>query len=146
MLLPRLKTSQKKTDFPVDYKKLVKDVIQKNFKAHVKGKTVLVEGSIYSEEVTLRIGIQEKNTLAQMNFEASVGHSMKAKNIMDQLYLALDGLGAMMEQYFTAKGDIDLPTKWTEFTLDNKPVYLQTSTENSELEAQADEILKNSQN
>jgi hypothetical protein len=146
MFEPRLKTSFKKTDFPIDYIKMVRDVIQKNFKKNLKDKEVLVEGFIYNEEVLLRIGFRGKKALTQFNFEASVIYSMKTKNIMDQIYLALDGLGAMIDQYFKASGDLELPKVWTEFKLDGKSVYLQTSAENSDLEAQADKLLKESEN
>jgi hypothetical protein len=146
MFSPRLKTSIKKTAFPLDYIKMVKDVIQKNFKKNTANKDVVVEGAIYNEEVLVRIGFREKKSIVQMNFEASVEHSMKKKNIMEQIYLALDGLGAMIDEYFKADGDIELPKTWTEFKLDGKLVYLQTSTENSDLESQADELLKNSLN
>jgi hypothetical protein len=144
MVIPRLKTSTRRTDFPIDYVKMVRDVIQKNFKAHLKDKDIVIEGGIYQEEVVLRIGFRTKKSIKQMNFEASVVYSMKTKNIMDQIYLALDGLGAMIDQYFQAEGEIELPTLWTEFVLDKRPMYLQTSTENSDLEGQADEILKKS--
>jgi len=144
MMEPRLKNSVKKTDLPIDYVKMVKDVIEKNFKKYLKDKTVVVEGAIYTEEVLVRIGFRAKKGIKQMNFEASVMYSVKTKNIMDQIYLALDGLGAMVDQYFQADGDIELPTLWTEFVLDQRPVYLQTSTENSSLEEEANKILKNS--
>ena len=144
MMEPRLKNSVKKTDLPIDYIKMVKDVIEKNFKKHLKDKTVVVEGAIYTEEVLVRIGFRAKKGVKQMNFEASVMYSVKTKNIMDQIYLALDGLGAMIDQYFQANEDIELPTLWTEFILDQRPVYLQTSTQNSRLEEEADKILKNS--
>jgi hypothetical protein len=146
MLKPRLKSSLKKTEFPLDYIKMVRDIIQKNFKKDVASKDVIVEGAIYNDEVLLRIGFREKNSITQMNFEASVEHSLKKKNIMEQIYLSLDGLGAMIDEYFKADGDIELPKSWTEFKLDGKLVYLQTSTENSDLEAEADKILKNSLN
>jgi hypothetical protein len=144
MMEPRLKNSVKKTDLPLDYIKMVKDVIGKNFKKYLKDLTVVVEGAIYTEEVLVRIGFRAKKGVKQMNFEASVMYSLKTKNIMDQIYLALDGLGAMIDQYFQAEGDLELPTLWTEFVLDQRPVYLQTSTENSELEDEANKILKDS--
>jgi hypothetical protein len=144
MLNPRLKTSLKKTELPVDYIKLVKDVIGKNFKKYLKDKDVIVEGGIYSEEVLIRIGFRTKKSIKQINFEASVLFSIKKKDIMDQIYLALDALGALIDQYFKADGEIEVPKLWTEFDLDGKKIHLQTSTENSDLEAQADEILKNS--
>lgn len=143
MIKPRLKTSKKGTELPLDYIKMVKDVISKSFKKHLKGQTVIVEGMIYPEEVLLRIGFKENTSIKQKNFESSVGFSPKEKNVLQQINLSIDALGSMIDQYFTSKEDIDLPLVWTEFKMEGKPVYLQTTGENSDLEAKADEFLKN---
>lgn len=141
---PRLKTSLKAQDFPLDYIKMIRDVIGKNFKKDVKDKNVLVQGLIYPEEILIRIGFQDKGALTQRGFEASIGHSISKKNIMEQIYVALDALGSMIEQYFKAEGDLELPKTWNSFDLDGQKVFLMTSTENPDLEALADEFLKKS--
>ena len=102
----------------------------------------MVEGFIYSEEILLRVGFREKSGISQMNFEASLEYSIKKKNIMTQIYLALDALGSMIDQYFKAEGDIELPIVWNEFRIDGCDVHLMTSRENSDLEAAADQFLK----
>jgi len=138
---PRLPSSKKKQDFPLDYIKMIRDVISKNFKK-TKGKKVIVEGAIYNEEVCLRIGFIDPGAIKQVNFEASVDYSVKKKNIMEQIYLALDALGSLIEQYFHADGDIEVPKSWHEFKLDDKFVHLQVSSINNELESKAAKLLK----
>jgi hypothetical protein len=139
---PRLKTSKKSTDFPSDYIKLIKDVIGKNFKKYLKDKTIVAEGFIYPEEIVVRIGFKSKGAAAQRNFEASVDYSPKKKNVLDQINLAMDALGSVIDQYFKADEELDLPLTWEKFDLEGKSVYLRFTRLNPELEAQADEMLK----
>jgi len=139
---PRLKTSKKKTEFPIDYIKLIKEVVSKNFKKPLKENRLIVEGYIFAAEILIRIGFQDKKTIAQRNFEASVEYSAKAKDIMAQIYLAIDALGAMIDQFYKSEDEDDLPSQWLEFKLDGKSVYLKSTRENSDLEAQANALLK----
>jgi hypothetical protein len=139
-LNPRLQNSLKFQEFPIDSIRMIKEVVAKNFKAFVKEKKIIVQGLIYTEEILLRVGFQEKG-IAQQNFEASIGYSAKDKNIMEQIYAAFDAVGSMIDQYVKAGGDIELPIDWTEFKFDEKLVYLQTSKENSDLEAAANKFL-----
>ena len=126
---------------PLDYVKMVKDVIAKGFKKHLKGLTVIVEGMIYPEEILLRIGFREGSSIRQKNFEASISFSPKEKNAVNQINICIDSLGSMIDQYFTAAEGLDLPLVWTEFKFDGKSVYLQTSGVNSDLEAEANALL-----
>ena len=141
-MLPRLKTSGKRQEFPLDYVKMIKDVIAKNFKKATKDKKVIVEGYIYHAEILIRIGFQNQKAITQKNFEASIEYSNKSKNIMEKIYLAIDALCSMIGQYYDAEEEIEMPTAWNEFRLDGTSIYLQTSNENTELEAAADEFLK----
>src|SRR5579872_5479945 len=115
MIQARLKTSKKGTDLPLDYIKMVKEVITKSFKKHLKGKSVIVEGKIYPEEILLRIGFKDNDSIRQKNFEASVNFSVKDKNALQQINLCIDSLGSMIDQYFKDGEEIDLPVVWTEF-------------------------------
>ena len=137
---PRLKNSLRFQEFPVDSIKMIRDLIHKNFKKDVKDKKVIVEGFIYTEEILLRVGYQSKG-LIQFNFESSIGYSAKKKDIMEQIYVSLDALGSMIEQYFKADGEIEMPKVWNEFKLDGQSIYLQTSTENTDLESAANKLL-----
>jgi hypothetical protein len=140
MIKPRLKNSLRFQELPIDSIKLMKDVIQKNFKKYLKDKTIFIQGFIYTEEILLRVGFQSEG-IAQRNFEASISYSAKKKDIMERIYIALDALGSMIDQYFKAEGDIEMPITWNEFKLDGESVYLQTSNENTSLEAVANKLL-----
>jgi hypothetical protein len=139
---PRLPTSKKSTEFPPDYVKMIKDLINKNFKALSKEYTVHAAGWIYKEEIVTQIGFRTKGGIAQTNFESSIEYSLKPNNIMDQIYASIDALGAMIQQYYEAQGDIEMPKDWYEFDFENKKIYLRMTSENTELEAQANEILQ----
>jgi hypothetical protein len=141
MIKPRKKSSNKKQDLPLDYTKMIREVIEAQFKAQTKGKKVVIEGFIYLEEVCLRIGFQSDTGIHQVNFEASVDYSMKQKNVLGQLNKALDGLGSLMSQYFEADGDIEVPKEWHPFELDGTPVFMKVSTDNTDLEDAAEEFL-----
>lgn len=139
---PRLESSTKSTPLPADAVKPVIEAIKSNFKAQLKGRDVVVEGHIYLEEITVRIGLIEKGSIKPTNFDASINHSPKKKDAMNKLYLALDALGSMVQQYFDADGDIELPKEWHEFQLEGDSVFLKTSSDNSSLEDQANKILE----
>ncbi len=121
---------------------MIKEIIGKNFKNFVKKKKVVVEGLIFESEIVMRIGfLDENNGIKQVNFEASTEYSIQSNNIMNQIYFCVDALGAMIDQYIKADEDIELPTLWTKFDIDGKAVYLQTSTENTDLETAANDLL-----
>lgn len=139
---PRLPSSRKSTDFPPDYIKLIKDVVEKNFKKVAKTHTIHPNGKIYTEEIITQIGFREKGSIRQFNFEASIGYSTKPNNIMDQIYTCIDALASMIEQYFEAEGDIEMPREWYKFDFEGKEIYLKMTGENPDLEKEADELIR----
>lgn len=138
---PRLKTSKKWTAFPKEYQKQIEEVFRENFKKQLGDHRLLVEGRIYSEEILLRIGIQEKGRLAQTNFEVSMNYSAKTKDAVERIHDCIDAAASMMSEYYEAQGEIDFPRLWKEYEFNGRKLYLQFSTENSDLEAQADALL-----
>ncbi len=140
---PRKKTSvvTKKQNLPPDSLKLIKEVIEKNFKVFSKDKKTVILGDIYFEEIVVLIGFQNKTGIKQVNFIASVDHDVKKKNTMSQLYISIDALGSMILQYVEADGEIELPTEWTEFALEGQKVFMKFDTTNTDLESKANKIL-----
>lgn len=130
-----------KQDFPLDYVKMIHEVLEKNFKAFAKDKNIKIDGQIYMQEIVLNLGFKNKNGIKQVNFTASVDHDMKKKNTMNQIYLAIDALGSMLSQYVEAEEDIELPTEWTEFDFEKHKVYLKFTTNNTDLDSAADKLL-----
>lgn len=138
---PRLSTSLKWTALPSEFADKVRKVFADNFKVEAEAGEFLVEGRIYPEEILMRIGYLEKGRLKQVNFEASSTYSKEAGNAFDKLYLCVDAIASMMEEAFEADEEIEFPLNWREYDFEGQPVFLQYSTVNTELEAEADRIL-----
>lgn len=138
---PRLASSQKWTGLPAEFADKVRKVFADNFKVEAEAGEFLVEGRIYAEEILIRIGYLEKGRLKQINFEASSAYSKEAGNAFDKLYLCVDAIASMMEEAFEAEEELEFPLNWREYDFEGQPVFLQYSTVNTELEAEADRLL-----
>src|SRR5690606_35543451 len=100
-------------------------------------------GHLYLDELLLRIGFKEKNSIRQHNFESSVEYSREDnEDAMKKVYLSIDALQIMIEQYIEADGDIELPLDWTAYDFETSKVWLKISKENSQLESAADQLLR----
>ena len=144
---PRYKLSHKWTLFPTEFSEQIKSIYTTNF-ANELGQNiqVFVEGRIYPKEIMLRVGLHTKGELKHFNFEASVDLPKAAaedseKAIFDQISLMVDSIGTLISEYFENDHDIELPYVWTETNFSGKKVWIQHSSENPDLEAQADALL-----
>lgn len=143
---PRYKISQKWTAFPPEFSEQIRSVFVQNFEKQL-GKTMSlsVDGRIYQKEITLRIGLHSKGELKHFNFEASVDLPPNPANdenkIFETISVAVDALASLVAEYFENDQDIELPYTWTESTFEGKKVWVQHSTENPDLEAEADKLL-----
>lgn len=142
---PRLKSSKKWTAFPSEYVEQIAQVFQEGFKDQLKDSKLLIEGRIYSEEILLRVGFLEKGRLAQTNFEISMNYSAKDQDAVERIHDCIDAAGSMMAEYFEQDGEVDFPRQWKEYEFNRKKLYLQYTTENSDLEAQANALLGESE-
>lgn len=143
---PRYKVSQKWTSFPAEFAEQIRLVFVQNFEKQL-GKTMSlsVDGRIYQKEITLRIGIHSKGALKHFNFEASVDLPPNPANdenkIFETISAGVDALASLVAEYFENDQDIELPYTWTESITDGKKVWIQHSTENPDLEAEANKLL-----
>ncbi len=143
---PRYKISQKWTAFPPEFSEQIRSVFVQNFEKQL-GKTMSlsVDGRIYQKEITLRIGLHSKGELKHFNFEASVDLPPNPANdenkIFETISVAVDALASLVAEYFENDQDIELPYTWTESTFEGKKVWVQHSTENPDLEAEANKLL-----
>ena len=143
---PRYKISQKWTAFPPEFSEQIRSVFVQNFEKQL-GKTMSlsVDGRIYQKEITLRIGLHSKGELKHFNFEASVdlppNPSKDENKVFETISVAVDALASLVAEYFENDQDIELPYTWTESTFEGKKVWVQHSTENPDLEAEADKLL-----
>lgn len=138
---PRLKSSKKWTSFPKEYLSQIEQAFRENFAKQLDKSKLIVEGRIYPEEVLLRVGVLEQGRLKQANIEASMDYSREKANAAEKIHHCIDAAASMLAEYFAADGDPDFPRNWTEYDFEKQKVYLQFTTVNSDLEAQADALL-----
>jgi hypothetical protein len=138
---PRKKESKKWTQLPADFSKQIKTVFEENFKAQLQGKKLTVEGRIYPAEIMLRVGFQEKGEIRYHNFEVSLDHSKEKQNTISQIHLGVDAIASLMADYFENQEDHEMPLAWQEYPFQNQTLWLQYTSENSDLEAEANKLL-----
>lgn len=144
---PRLKSSKKWTAFPREYAEQIEGVFRQNFGDQIGEQKLVVEGRIYTSEVTLRVGIHDAGRLGQANFEISMDYSPKEADAVERIHNCIDAAASMMVDYFESEGEVEFPRVWKPYPFQNKTIYLQFSTVNTDLEAQADALLgKNESN
>jgi hypothetical protein len=138
---PRLKTSKKWTAFPREYAQQIEGVFRQNFADQIGEQKLVIEGRIYTEEVTLRVGLHDSGRLGQANFEVSMDYSPKAADAVERIHNCIDAAASMMVDFFESDGEVEFPRVWKPYPFQNKTIFLQFSTVNTDLEAQADALL-----
>lgn len=138
---PRLKTSKKWTTFPTDYISQIEDVFKQAFGEKLRAFKMLIEGRIYTDEILLRVGLLEKGRLMQANFEVSMPYSRAKQDAQDRIHNCIDAAASMMNEWLESGGEVDFPRTWKEFEFEKNSLFVQYTTENTELEAQADALL-----
>lgn len=159
---PRLPSSLKSTELPAEFLTKVTKVFTDQFPRETAAGEFIVDGRVYPEEIVMRAGYLESGRLRQINFEVSVdlpkhdpaaasasledgGEEETAESkTMTRIYLAIDALGSLMEEYFQegSEEEMDLPLRWREMDFEGEQIYLQHSTINTRLEEEADRILR----
>lgn len=138
---PRLKSSKKWTGFPSEYTEQIETVFKENFSKQLNTGKLIIEGRIYPEEILLRVGINQKGKLAQVNFEVSMDYNSNKKDAVERIHNCIDAAASMMLDYFESEGDVEFPRVWQEYPFQGHTLFLQYSTENTELESQANILL-----
>jgi hypothetical protein len=138
---PRLKTSKKWTAFPKEYQEQIEKVFVDNFSTQLGQDKLVVEGRIYPEEIMLRVGVNQKGRLTQANFEVSSVYDPKKKDALERIHICVDAAASMMMEFFETDGEAEFPRTWQEFPFQDQKVFLQYTTENTDLEAQANALL-----
>ena len=138
---PRKKESKKWTKLPNDFSNQIKTVFEQNFKPHLEGKKLTVEGRIYPSEIVLRVGINQKGEVRFNNFEVSLNHSKEQQDTITQIHIGVDAVASLMVDYFENEEEHEMPLIWQEYPFDKQTIWLQYSSENSDLEAEANKLL-----
>ena len=138
---PRKKESKKWSELPPELTLQIKQVFEDNFRDNLNGAVLHVEGRIYPTEILMRIGIQKKGELRRQNFEVSVDHSAQAQNTISQIHLTIDAIASLVHEYFENNEQHELPYSWQEFPFEKQKIWLQFSSTNPDLEAEANKLL-----
>ncbi len=139
---PRLSSSKTWTNFPPEFLEQVQDLVAETFEDHlIEGAGLHLEGRIYPEEILFRLGTKIEGQIKQANFEASAYYNPESQNAKKIMHHCIEAAASMMAEYFDFDGDVDFPRQWTEFKFEGTPVFMQYTTTNTELEAEADRIL-----
>ena len=132
---PRRSAGKKWTALPKDYVTQVIDALRQSFADEVKSGKFIVEGRIYADELLVRVGFLETGRLRQTNFEMSLDYKPGKDDTFKLLNLA------MLEELFSSTSDADFPRTWQIFEVEGRRLYLQFSSNNSDLDTQADALL-----
>jgi len=139
---PRLSSSKKWTAIPKELVVQIKNVFKKSFQQHIGNGTVTADGRIYPEEIVISVGVKlPEQKLKESHWLVSIGYKKGKDDVLKLLNLALDAQGSLFEQFFTSENDYDFPRTWAEVDFEGRKIYVQYSTVNEELEAEADKLL-----
>jgi hypothetical protein len=139
---PRTKTVSKWTELPIDLKTQISTIFQQNFKNEIgPAGEIRTDGRIYPNEIVLSVGIHKKGELRFHNFEVSIDHNNDKEKVVELIYLSVDAIASLMTEYFENDEDIELPYTWMQYPFNGQNVWLQFSTVNPDLEAEANKLL-----
>ncbi|MEY4617715.1 MAG: hypothetical protein RJB66_2675 [Pseudomonadota bacterium] len=139
---PRLSNSKTWTNFPPEFLEQVQDLVAETFEENlIEGAGLHLDGRIYPEEILFRLGIRTEGSLKQDNFEISAHYNPEAQNAKKVMHHCIEAAASMMAEYFDFDGEADFPRQWTEFKFEGTPLFVQYTTVNTDLEAEADRLL-----
>lgn len=137
----RKSSSKKWTPFPEEYLGQITNVFKEAFGHELGQSKLVVEGRIFPEEICLRVGFREPQTLRQNNFEISADFDPAYENAIEKIYSCIDGAASLLASYFEGEAREKLPVDWKPFKFEKQVLYFQFSTVNTDLENEADRLL-----
>lgn len=138
---PRKKESKKWSKIPSELVKQIQTVFVENFKSQLSGKTLKIDGRIYPTEILMRVGINRNGELRYQNFDVSLDHSADKQNTIQQIHLAVDVIASLIYEYFENNEEHEIPFTWQEYPFEKQNVWLQSNSENPDLESEANKLL-----
>lgn len=138
---PRLNTSKKWTSLPEEFLQQLRKSLKASFVEQSKEGRFIAEGRIYPSEILLQLGYLEDGRLKQVNFTTSLEYESSKDKVMDLLNLAIDCTASLLQSYFEDPENEPPHNKWTEINVENKQVFFMHTTQNTELERAADDLL-----
>ncbi len=139
---PRLESSKKWTPLPPELCSQICDVFASAFEERAKTGKFVVEGRIYPKELLFRVGFLESGRLRQENVEISLDFDPNKQNALEMIHFLVDCAASMMQEIFDSEEGLDaFPHEWKSISVDKREVFIQVSSINSNLEAEADRLL-----
>ncbi len=142
---PRLSTSRKWSPLPAELIDQIRSVFKQNYKQQIGTGTIEANGQIYPEEILISVGFRKEKSLKQSNWEISIQYKRNKDNVLKLLHLSVDAAASLFEQFFAAENDQEFPRIWEEVDFEGRKIFVQYSTTNSTLEAEADRLLGESE-
>lgn len=144
-MIHRSESSENKkfSSTPEDLNNLIKETLIDSTEITLQSddQSMNVRGRIYPDEILLKVSFNEKGAIRCHNFSASMDHSVDDSDIIDRMQNLMEALSSMMEEYFSAEEELDMPLDWHQYELENRKVFLMYSTENDEIDRQAEALL-----
>lgn len=138
---PRLSTSKKWTALPRELITQMQSVLTENFRSKLGDGAVIVDGRIYPDEILIVVGIKAPKRLKQSGWEISIAYRQAKDNVLKLLHLGMDAAGALVEQLFATEADDEFPRLWQKVDFENREIFVQYTTVNPDLEAEANRLL-----
>lgn len=139
---PRLPGSKRWTDVPREFIVQVEKILKTAFSEMLGKDRFVISGRIYPEEILMSFGVEHKDQIAHAHFEISIAYKKNKDNVLNLLNLSVDAAGALFSQYWDDEtNDHDFPRIWQEIDFESRPIYVQFTTKNNQLEKAADTLL-----
>ncbi len=166
MIERRKDTNLKGVTLPKEYLTIIESALNKNFKSELKSEKsnqekFVVYGMLYPDEVVVLASLKNTANLRMTSCYASVDFPPKQaktessrKNAMNDSEAVqvcvgncVDAIASFFATYFEEKRPIDYDEEyrqnWVSYDLEDKSqVFMKINRDNPELDAQADEILR----
>ncbi len=139
---PRLESSLEWTAFPAEFIEKIIEVFENTYPSQKAQGQFFVDGRFYQSEILFKVGFLQNGRLRQHNFLFSVEFDPKKQNARDLIIQFMDPMGAYLDDFFSGKTDEeDYPIQWKEVEFGELQYAFMYSTENTQLEAEADRLL-----
>ncbi len=142
---PRLKTSTQWSPFPEELCQLTSQSLKERFAEEydLDKAEFVVEGRIYEKEIVGLYGVRFKDEIKQYNFEVSLEYDSEKEKALDLIQNSMDVVEHLLTELFEEDfEDYELSKTWQTMPYEKKMYFYKYSTNNTDLEAQADKLLE----
>ncbi len=141
MLDPRLESSKAFTKAPIEFDEAVKALFEEHFTDEAKKGSFDAQTYIYPNEIIIRIGYLESNSIAQVNFIVSADFDSETQDIIEISDFILLGLKDVFSNFFINPKREELPYVWSPVRESNDSLFYKYDATNYALENEASKLL-----